>query len=399
MARIQLKVWHAPLAVLASPPPVGLAEGEVAIALETNTFVKRPDGNDTASLISLNGDSNFIKARAATTGPITLAGLQTIDGVFINGGEIVLVKDHADPKKNGFWVASQSNWTRYQRASTTAGLASSLAVIEAGSVNGDTLWVCTVNGDAGDIGDIDVTFRTAGGGGTAPGGITEVTTVAFPSGASSITEANGALVIGSTGALITRVPQLHVEANGQDLFRVNADGSLYSKAYGDLHTKFGIVNSVNGKSGAAVVLSPSDIGAVSVSSVGMANGIAGLDASGKIPAAQLPAQAAGMQAFSFQVNFNGTDPISASNLPTGWNASISGTVVTVTHTTGKMPVGVNYLGYNTGSGTPTWRFRLPSAANEFSVADASKTTSFSFVLTTSIAAADLGGKAIVNVQF
>jgi hypothetical protein len=399
MARIQLKVWHAPLSVLASPPPVGLAEGEVAIAIETNTFVKRPDGNDTAALISLNGDSNFIKARAATNGPITLSGLQTIDGVFINGGEIVLVKDQTDKTKNGFYVASQSAWTRYSRAASTAGLASALAVVEAGTINGDTLWVCTVNSDAAPVGEADISFRAAGGGGTAPGGITEVTTVSFPSGSSSITESNGALVIGSTGALITRVPEFHVESSGQDLFRVNPDGTLYSKAYGDLHTKFGTVKSVNNKTGSAITLNAAEVGAVPTGNVGVANGVASLGADGKVPASQLPSQAAGMQDFTFQVNFNNTDPVSVANLPNGWNATITGTTVTVTHTAGKMPVGVNYMGYNTGSGQAQWRMRFPTAANEFTVPDASKNTAFSFVLTTSICAADLGGKALVNVQF
>ena len=130
MARIQLKIWHAPLAVLSSPPPVGLAEGEVAIAIETNTFVKRPDGDENAPLITLNGDSNFIRTRCATTAGITLAGLQTIDGVFLNAGEIVLVKDQPNPRENGFYVASIGAWPRYTRADTVISLASSMAVIE-----------------------------------------------------------------------------------------------------------------------------------------------------------------------------------------------------------------------------------------------------------------------------
>ena len=167
MARIQLKIWHAPLAVLSSPPPVGLAEGEVAIAIETNTFVKRPDGDENAPLITLNGDSNFIRTRCATTAAITLAGLQTIDGVFLNAGEIVLVKDQADARQNGFYVAAIGAWQRYSRANTVISLASSMAVIETGSTNGDSLWVCTVDRDAGSIGTVAIRFvKPLGSGGS-----------------------------------------------------------------------------------------------------------------------------------------------------------------------------------------------------------------------------------------
>lgn len=47
------------------------------------------------------------------------------------------------------------------------------------------------------------------------------------------------------------------------------------------------VTSVNNKTG-DVVLTPSDIGALGISQVGMANGVASLDENGKIPASQLP---------------------------------------------------------------------------------------------------------------
>lgn len=47
------------------------------------------------------------------------------------------------------------------------------------------------------------------------------------------------------------------------------------------------VSSINGKSG-VVTLAATDVNAVPSASVGIANGVAGLDSSGKIPAAQLP---------------------------------------------------------------------------------------------------------------
>ena len=103
--------------------------------------------------------------------------------------------------------------------------------------------------------------------------------------------------------------------------------------------------------------------------------------------------------FEFQVNFTNSDPTSVTNLPSGWTAEISGQVVSITHTAGKMPLGVTYYGYNTGSGTPTWRMRLPTAGNELSIADATRLTKFSFAMSTSVVAADNGGKAVVRVAF
>lgn len=43
---------------------------------------------------------------AATTAPITLSGLQTIDTVSIPSGGRVLVKDQADTTQNGWYDAS-----------------------------------------------------------------------------------------------------------------------------------------------------------------------------------------------------------------------------------------------------------------------------------------------------
>ncbi|KNB50099.1 hypothetical protein [Streptomyces caatingaensis] len=50
----------------------------------------------------------------------------------------------------------------------------------------------------------------------------------------------------------------------------------------------GLVQSVNGKSAAAITLAAADVQAVPAASVGRAGGVAALDASGKVPAAQLP---------------------------------------------------------------------------------------------------------------
>ncbi|MFI5475017.1 phage tail protein [Streptomyces cacaoi] len=55
----------------------------------------------------------------------------------------------------------------------------------------------------------------------------------------------------------------------------------------------GVVQSVNGISAAAVTLTAATVGAIATSAAGAANGVAQLDASGKVPAVQLPASSGG----------------------------------------------------------------------------------------------------------
>ena len=52
MARSKLKLWRAPLATLQQ----FLDEGEIGIASETNTFVRRPDGDPTGALVVIGAN-------------------------------------------------------------------------------------------------------------------------------------------------------------------------------------------------------------------------------------------------------------------------------------------------------------------------------------------------------
>lgn len=77
MARIELKLWSAPLAALSQPAPVGLAEGEIAIDSDTNLIVKRPDGMPNAPLISLSG-SNISDPSVFESSTVTVGGATPI---------------------------------------------------------------------------------------------------------------------------------------------------------------------------------------------------------------------------------------------------------------------------------------------------------------------------------
>ncbi len=75
--------------------------------------------------------------RAASTAPLTLFGLQTVDGVVLAKDDRVLVKNQANAVENGIWIVATTAW---QRASDFNGSRDAVTGTEigvvAGSVNG-----------------------------------------------------------------------------------------------------------------------------------------------------------------------------------------------------------------------------------------------------------------------
>lgn len=84
--------------------------------------------------------------RAATTGNITLSGLQTIDGVSLADGDSVLVKDQTTATGNGIYVAKTGAWIRRTDANTNAKVTANLAVsVEEGTENGSAIWMLSTD--------------------------------------------------------------------------------------------------------------------------------------------------------------------------------------------------------------------------------------------------------------
>lgn len=87
---------------------------------------------------------NHINATAATTANITLSGEQTIDGVSVVTGDIVLVKDQTTATENGVYVADTSSWTREDSFSDSEQVATGDTVfVEEGTVNQKKEFVLT----------------------------------------------------------------------------------------------------------------------------------------------------------------------------------------------------------------------------------------------------------------
>ncbi|MFB4390960.1 MULTISPECIES: phage tail protein [unclassified Pseudomonas] len=78
---------------------------------------------------------------AATTAPIALSGLQTIDGIALVIGARVLVKNQAAPKDNGLYSVASGAWTRCGDADSDSKVTPGLLVlVEKGTANGDSAW-------------------------------------------------------------------------------------------------------------------------------------------------------------------------------------------------------------------------------------------------------------------
>lgn len=88
----------------------------------------------------LNGKTN---ARAATTANITLSGTQTIDGVALNVGDRVLVKNQTNLTENGIYNVASGAWTRSTDAGTYNDLLNALVFITEGTTEVFKTYLCT----------------------------------------------------------------------------------------------------------------------------------------------------------------------------------------------------------------------------------------------------------------
>jgi hypothetical protein len=85
--------------------------------------------------------------RAATVANISLAGIQTIDGVSLVVGNRVLVKNQSSAAENGIYLVASLNWTRAPDADSGAKLNSGAVVaVEEGTLQGNSRWQLTTDG-------------------------------------------------------------------------------------------------------------------------------------------------------------------------------------------------------------------------------------------------------------
>lgn len=98
-----------------------------------------------ASALSVNAGLAFKTAvKCATTEPIVLSGLQTIDGVQTAAGDRVLVKDQADGTENLIYNVSADAWSRAKDTDSSPEMTAGVQVLVLnGTVNRWKTFVCT----------------------------------------------------------------------------------------------------------------------------------------------------------------------------------------------------------------------------------------------------------------
>jgi hypothetical protein len=101
--------------------------------------------------------------RAATTENVSLSGIISVDGVSLNVGDRVLVKNQTVATQNGIYIASPSAWARSsdfdQDQEATSGV---FFFVEEGITNGDAGFVLTTNNQI-TIGISELTFTQFSG--------------------------------------------------------------------------------------------------------------------------------------------------------------------------------------------------------------------------------------------
>lgn len=150
----------------------------------------------------LNAKQNV---KAATTANTTLFGPQTIDGVSVNAGDRILVKNQAIDSENGIYVipASAAEWVRADDQNTWAEVPSAFVFVQQGDTLSDTGWLCS--SDAGGTIDIDaVTWVQFSAAGTVQAG-------------TGLTKSGNTLSITNTGV---------TPGAGFNTFSVNAQGQI-----------------------------------------------------------------------------------------------------------------------------------------------------------------------------
>lgn len=102
--------------------------------------------------------------------------------------------------------------------------------------------------------------------------------------------------------------------------------------------------------------------------------------------------------FTFTVNYNAgaLAPTSVSDLPTGWDAVISGQDIIVTHNVGKQPIFLTMMGLDTAAVPNTFKMMYPTSTNPMVIPESStgskspSITQFKFRATTSATGATSG---------
>ena len=172
----------------------------------------------------VTGLKTRIICREATTANIDLtADLEngdTLDGITLATDDKVLVKNQTTTTANGIYkVVASGTASRDPDFDTVSELSGQLVIIQEGTSNEDTMWLCTTD-DSGSIGSTTITFSQV-----------------FPSVGGTVTSV-GLAQSGSeftiSGSPVTSSGNITVDVNRISATKIGADTSVSNTEYGYL---------------------------------------------------------------------------------------------------------------------------------------------------------------------
>lgn len=148
----------------------------VPIDMTGNPIINLPDATlpqSPATLAQLQaavqGYSWKAPVRAASTGNLTLSGLQTVDGVSLVAGDRVLAKNQTAGAANGIYVVAAGAWTRATDFDTGAEALGAATLVSEGTTQGNQVWLQTTDAPI-TLGTTALVFMQIGGGMLYTGG-------------------------------------------------------------------------------------------------------------------------------------------------------------------------------------------------------------------------------------
>jgi len=287
------------------------------------------------------------ECQVASTGNLTLSGLQTIDGYTTLVGDRVLVKNQTTQAQNGIYVAASGAWARSSDANTWNSLISAFTFIQNGSTQANSGWVCTIS-TGGTLGTTPVTWSQLASAASYFAG----TGLTLSSYTFSITPVGTAGTYGSA----SQVPVFVTNASGQVTSVTNTSISIAPSQINATIPNSGLTNSSITVNGSAISLGGSaTITAVNPNALTIGTGLSGSSYNGSsavtIALANTAVTAASYTLASVTFNAQGQATAASSASTTGSGNVVlatSPTLVTPNLGTPSTLVGTNITGTASG---------------------------------------------------
>jgi hypothetical protein len=143
--------------------PTGIVKGDVGLGNVDNTSdANKPISTATRAALDIRSD---VRVRACSTTNITIAtalnNADSLDGVTLATGDLVLVAGQSSAGENGIYVVGVTP-TRHTEYATFNAHPGAWVAVQEGTTNADTTWLCTAN-TGGTLNTTALTFSQQGG--------------------------------------------------------------------------------------------------------------------------------------------------------------------------------------------------------------------------------------------